>query len=105
VLQSCEQLLREKRISFCVISTHSHHISGDPLTHQKCVAMVQEFGGQLLVEHDVHESFSGDGLVAAYFGAAPIDWEEPRLSRNRYSTSLFRNPLYDLASVAAIRIA
>jgi FkbM family methyltransferase len=105
VLQSCENLLREKRISFCVISTHSHHISGDTLTHQKCVAMVQEFGGQLLVEHDVHESFSGDGLVAAYFGAAPIDWEEPRLSRNRYSTSLFRNPLYDLASVAAIRIA
>jgi hypothetical protein len=59
--------------------------------------MLEAFGGRILAEHDVHESFSGDGLIAAYFGKEPIEWQEPRISRNRYSTSLFRNPLYDLA--------
>jgi FkbM family methyltransferase len=97
VLQSCEQLLREKKIAFCMISTHTHHISSDPLTHQRCLSMILEFGGRILAEHDVHESFSGDGLIAAYFGDDYLKWEEPAISRNRYSTSLFRNPLYDLA--------
>jgi hypothetical protein len=58
--------------------------------------MLKEFGGTILAEHDVHESFSGDGLIAAYFGF-PLDWNEPAISRNRYASSLFRNPLYDLA--------
>jgi hypothetical protein len=58
--------------------------------------MLRDFGGTILAEHDVHESFSGDGLIAAYFGAEPIEWSEPPISRTRYSTSLFRNPIYDL---------
>ena len=99
VVRSCDTLLRERRIRFCVLSTHSHHISGDPLTHQRCLAMLQDCGGQILAEHDVHESFSGDGLIVAYFGNDPIDWAEPPMSRNRYSTSLYRNPLYDLAAL------
>ncbi|MCX7320618.1 MAG: FkbM family methyltransferase, partial [Hyphomicrobiales bacterium] len=98
VISSCETLLRNGTIRFGVFSTHHHEISGDPLTHQRCLAMVQDFGGRVLVEHDVHESFSGDGLIAAHFGAEPLDWTEPPMSRNRYSTSLFRNPLYDLAA-------
>jgi FkbM family methyltransferase len=96
VLQSCMELFRSRRILFCIVSTHSHHISGDPLTHQRCLAILKESGGQILAEHDVHESFSGDGLIAAYFGATPIDWRMPHVSMNRYSTSLFRNPLFDL---------
>jgi hypothetical protein len=59
--------------------------------------MLRDFGGTILAEHDVHESFSGDGLIAAYFGPEPLEWNEPPISRNKYSTSLFRNPLYDLA--------
>lgn len=96
ILQSCMDLFRSRRILFCVVSTHSHHISGDPLTHQRCLAILKESGGRILAEHDVNESFSGDGLIAAYFGAAPIEWRMPHLSKNRYSTSLFRNPLFDL---------
>jgi FkbM family methyltransferase len=96
IIQSCENLFRDKRITFGIFSTHSHHISGDPLTHQRCLAMLREYGGVILAEHDVHESFSGDGLIAAYFGSAALDWKEPPISRNRYSSSLFRNPLYDL---------
>jgi hypothetical protein len=95
-LQSCVPLFAEKRIRFCFVSTHSHHISGDPLTHQRCLAIVKAAGGQILAEHDVQESFSGDGLIVAYFGNDLIASRAPQLSYNRYSTSLFRNPLFDL---------
>ena len=100
IIRSCEALLRGNVIRFGIFSTHSHHISGDPLTHQRCLAMLRDFGGTILAEHDVHESFSGDGLIAAYFGPEPLQWNEPPISRNRYSTSLFRNPLYDLAATS-----
>ena len=60
--------------------------------------MLKDFGGLILAEHDVHESFSGDGLIAVYFGNKTLQWTQPSISRNRYSTSLFRNPLYDLAA-------
>lgn len=99
VIRSCMGLLKARRIRFCVISTHSHHISGDPLTHQRCLTLLKQAGGQILAEHDVHESFSGDGLIAAYFGERPLAWVPPKLSYNRYSTSLFRNPLFDLDEI------
>lgn len=98
ITRSCESLFRSHRIKFGIFSTHSHHISGDPLTHQRCLQMLNDFGGLILAEHDVHESFSGDGLIAAYFGEDKINWREPQISRNRYSTSLFRNPLYEVAT-------
>lgn len=96
VLTSCADLIESNRIRFCVVSTHSHHISGDPLTHQKCLALLRKTGAKIIAEHDVHESFSGDGLIVAYSGHEPIDLEHVETSLNRYSTSLFRNPLFDL---------
>jgi FkbM family methyltransferase len=104
VIQSCETFLRMKKIKFVVVSTHVHFISGDPIIHQRCLHLLREFGGRILAEHDVHESFSGDGLIVAYFGREAIDWRDVPLSYNRYSTSLFRNPLYDL-SLAQAQIA
>ena len=97
VVASCEALLRNHQIQFVFFSTHAHQISGDPLTHQRCLAMLRDFGGHILAEHDVHESFSGDGLIAAYFGDDPLTWPGLTLSVNRYSTGIFPNPLYDLA--------
>ncbi len=99
VLTSCIPLLREGRILTIVVSTHHHTISGDPLTHQRCLAIVEANGGMVIAEHDVHESFSGDGLIVARFGPDQAAWPVIPVSRNRYSTSLFRNPLYDLADV------
>jgi len=96
VIASCEALLRYRKVAFAMFSTHAYQISGDPLTHRRCLQMLQDFGGIILAEHDVHESFSGDGLIAAYFGAQPLEWNEPPISRNRYSTSLFRNPTHDV---------
>lgn len=96
-LESCEALLRAGKIRFAIVSTHSHFITGDPLTHQRCLHLIREYGGQVLAEHDVHESFSGDGLIAAYFGSDSLEWAGVALTYNRYSKSLFRNPLFDLS--------
>ena len=100
VLESCGELAATGRLGWVVVSTHTHHISHDPLTHQRCVAVLRQAGATILAEHDVHESFSGDGLIVAKFGPVPDGWRTPRLSYNRYSESLFRNPLYDLAAAA-----
>jgi FkbM family methyltransferase len=98
ILESCRDLAAAGRLGWVIVSTHSHLISGDPLTHQRCLVLLARAGASILAEHDVHESFSGDGLIVAKFGRVPERWQEPRLSYNRYSGSLFRNPLYDLAS-------
>jgi FkbM family methyltransferase len=98
VVADCEALLRSGQVRFLVISTHDQSITGDCLTHQRCLAMVRDFGGLVLEEHDVHESFSGDGLIVAYFGQEPIKWPELSLSFNRYSHSLFPNPIFRLAA-------
>jgi hypothetical protein len=98
VLESCQALFAARRIGWVIISTHSHHISGDPLTHQRCLTVLLNAGATIFVEHDVQESFSGDGLIVARFGTIPQDLRPPRLSYNRCSESLFRNPLYDLAA-------
>ncbi|SNB70243.1 methyltransferase, FkbM family [Arboricoccus pini] len=100
-LLGCEALFAARRIDWVFVSTHVHHISGDPLTHQRCLALLLNAGATIVAEHDVHESFSGDGLIVATFAPLPRTWRPLQLSHNRYSTSLFRNPLYDLAARGA----
>ena len=97
VLGGCAELFRAGRVGWVFASTHHHSISGDPLTHQRCLLLLQRAGATIVAEHDVAESFSGDGLIVARFGPLPRRWRTPALSRNRTSESLFRNPLYDLA--------
>jgi FkbM family methyltransferase len=97
ILPAIAPLLRAGAIRFLVVSTHHHLITGDPLTHQRCLASLEAAGAAILCEHDVQESFSGDGLIVAASGGVPAGWVAPTLSRARNSESLFRNPLYDLA--------
>lgn len=97
VLEACQELLRERRIRWVFVSTHAHQISGDPLTHQRCLQLLQDCGAVIEAEHDVHESFSGDGLIVARFGPAPDGWRPVTISYNRHSRSLFRALNYDLA--------
>jgi FkbM family methyltransferase len=97
ILQSCEGLFKDHRIDFAFISTHDKSISGDPLTHQRCLAFLRFVGAQILAEHDVHESYSGDGLIVSYSGEEEIEFPKIHLTLNRYSSSLPRNPLVDLA--------
>ena len=96
VLLSCADLLSSGKIKFVVVSTHILPDDRDPLRHQRCLHLINKLGGAVLAEHDVHESFSGDGLIVASFNGR-IDWKPPKITYNRYSESYFRNPLYDLA--------
>lgn len=97
VINSCEDLFRHGRIQFAVVSTHAYQLTGDTLVHQRCLDSIVSAGGRILVEHDVRESFSGDGLIVAQFGPTPIQWPKLHMSYNRYSKALFRNPVYDLS--------
>lgn len=100
ILLSCAKLFETGAIRFCLVSTHHHFISGDPLTHQRCLRIIEAAGGSIIAEHSVAESFSGDGLIAAYFGKDPILDPGISLSYNRTSSSLFRDPLFDLAEAS-----
>jgi hypothetical protein len=97
ILDSCAPLLKAGSINWIFISTHTHHISGDPLTHERCLDLVKECGGVIEAEHDVYESFSGDGLIVARFKPAPASWKPIPVTYNRHSQSLFRSLSYDLA--------
>lgn len=101
VLESCRTLFEQGKIRWVFVSTHSLQITGDPLMHQRCLGLLRDCGATIEVEHDVHESFSGDGLIVARFGPAPPAWDPLEISYNRYSHSLFRNPLHDLAEKQA----
>ena len=96
VVESCRNLFKAGLVDWVFVSTHAHQISGDPLTHQRCLAAIRESGGIIEADHDVHESFSGDGLIVARFCAAPADWVPVTLTSNRASQALFRHLAYDL---------
>jgi FkbM family methyltransferase len=96
VVESCRDLFATGVVDWIFVSTHAHQISGDPLTHQRCLAVLRECGAIIEAEHDVQESFSGDGLIVARFCPAPADWSPVSLSHNRASQSLFRHLAYDL---------
>lgn len=104
VLESCQPLFSMGKIGWIFVSTHAHQISGDPLTHQKCIEILQQSGARIVAEHDVHESFTGDGLIVACFGALPNDWETLEISHNRHSTSLFRPLAYDLDETRSAKV-
>ena len=91
------ELGKDQKLRFCIISTHSYEITGDPLTHQKCLAKMNEAGAHIIAEHDVHESYSGDGLIAASFSSVDKDFKV-EVSCNRYSESLFPNPAVHLSN-------
>ncbi|MEP4485953.1 MAG: FkbM family methyltransferase [Halioglobus sp.] len=84
------------KIRFVFVSTHHHLISGDPLTHERCLHQLSSMGAHIICEHTVEESFSGDGLIVASLNDSDEGFVVP-VSRNRASSSLFRPLGYDLA--------
>jgi len=93
VLLGAERAIKSKKIRFVVLSTHSYEICGDALMHQRCLKWLTDNGAHIICEHDVHESYSGDGLIVASFSEKDQDWHVS-VSHNRYSNSLFPNPAY-----------
>jgi len=96
VLESIQRQFVADKIRFIFVSTHHHLISGDPLTHERCLHQLLSIGANIICEHTVEESFSGDGLIVASLSDLDRDFVVP-VSRNRASSSLFRPLNYDLA--------
>ncbi len=94
-IEGSVEAIQSKSVRFLFVSTHHYSISKDPLTHERCIALIEKLGGHILVDHAVHESFSGDGLIVASFLE---DDKERRydISRNRMKDSLFRSYSEDL---------
>jgi len=94
-MQGCElAFLRSLRrcgtpVRFVVASTHHELISGSATTHADCLAELRGQGAMILAEHDVLESYSGDGLIVASFCRDDASLPLPPLSRHRG-----RNPLW-----------
>jgi FkbM family methyltransferase len=89
LLLGCEALFAAGKIRFVVISTHHSLISHSVQTHADCLEFLKNIGAHILVEHDVDESYSGDGLIVA--AMRPEDKYIPmiNISRCRRSESLF----------------
>jgi FkbM family methyltransferase len=105
MLEGCVETIRAGKLRFILISTHHHSISGDPLTHQQCLARVRDLGGHVFAEHSIPESFSGDGLIAASFAAADRDMPAIPLSYNRAATNIWRDPALELGELKSFPAA
>jgi FkbM family methyltransferase len=101
IVDQVVKLGKSNQLRFCIISTHSYEITADPLTHQKCLEKLRSSGAHIIAEHDVHESYSGDGLIAASFSDIDKDLAI-EISCNRYSHSLFPNPAVHFANALSI---
>ena len=101
MLEGASRAIADQRLRFVIVATHHHSISRDPLTHQRCLAWIQEHGGHVLCAFNVVEGYAGDGLIAASFRAADRDLPTIPVSRNHPTNSLFRELEYDLAEARA----
>jgi hypothetical protein len=79
-------------VRFLVDSTHHRSISGLVDTHEECFDLIRSFGGHILVAHNVQESFSGDGLLVAFFFEQDRSLPMPTITRNTPAASLFPEP-------------
>lgn len=105
VLQGCRALFQAGRIGWVLVSTHVPQISGDVLTHHRCLELLRQDGAAIVAEHDPWESFSGDGLIVARFGAVPEGWKPAPMTFARRREALFRDPCYELADAWATNSA
>ena len=90
LLKGAFETLKSGVVRFVVLSTHHSSISGDDFTHERCLLLLKEAGAHIIAEHNVFESFSGDGLIVASFD--PQDAElVVHVSRAQPWESLFGN--------------
>jgi FkbM family methyltransferase len=94
-LQGAIQTISQNKLRFIFISTHHYSISGNPLMHQKCLEFIKSRGGNIISEHTVLESCSGDGLIVASFDEQDADFKV-EVSLQHSNDSLFRAYEYDI---------
>jgi SAM-dependent methyltransferase len=96
-IESMRQAVAERKVRFIVVSTHHESVfssyqklsTGATTTHEDCVRALQSLGAKVFVDHNVYESFSGDGLIVASFAAEDRSIVLPAISRNVRERSLF----------------
>ncbi|TPN65744.1 FkbM family methyltransferase [Mesorhizobium sp. B1-1-1] len=88
-IRSMAAAAESKQVRFVVVSTHHSCISGSRTTHADCREALLDFGAVILAEHDVQQSYSGDGLIAASFFSEDQRIELPPVSLNKPALSLF----------------
>jgi hypothetical protein len=71
-------------VRFIVVSTHGESISGSRTNHMDCIRELARLGANILVEHSIDESYSGDGLIVASFFKEDEKLLLPEISRNTY---------------------
>jgi FkbM family methyltransferase len=101
-LKGAARSLAEHRLRFLVVSTHHHQITGDPLTHQRCLRLLEDAGVHIIAEHSVSESCSGDGLIVASTDSRDDDLHAP-VTITRSRDTLFGELEWDLARARSIR--
>ena len=89
-LSSLDPATARAQLRFVMVSTHHSSISGSATCHVDCVEALRARGAAILIEHDVIESYSGDGLIVASFQPDDVSLHFPKISRNRAETSLFK---------------
>lgn len=89
VLKGAQNAIRSGCIRFVFVSTHHQLISGSATTHRDCLALLESYDAHILCEHDVYESYSGDGLIVASFDRADRLIPSIEISRNRNKHSYF----------------
>jgi hypothetical protein len=96
-IESMRRAVAERKVRFIVVSTHHESVfstyqktsTGSTTTHGDCVRALEALGAKVFVDHDVYESFSGDGLIVASFSPADRSIVLPEISRNVRGRSLF----------------
>jgi len=106
VLRGVGRALADRRLRFLVLSTHHHSISGDALTHQRCLEKLAEFDAHVIAEHSVSvsESCSGDGLIVASMDPRDADLRV-EVTHVRARDSLFGEVERELAVATTWRAA
>jgi FkbM family methyltransferase len=94
-LKGASELIARGGLRFVCVSTHHHVIANDPLMHQRCIRHLEERGAHIIAQHNVIESFSGDGLIVASFDPADRDLSVA-VSKNWPTNSMWRELEYDL---------
>ena len=104
-IESMRRAVESHMVRFAVVSTHHESISGSATTHEDCVRMLKSLGATVFLEHDVYESYSGDGLIVASFAAEDRSIVLPAISRNVRERSLFGGWRPRAAAAKAVTIA
>lgn len=90
LIKSMKEAITAKRIRFLMLSTHHHSISRSRDTHRDCLSLLKDFGATVHAEHNIDESFSGDGLILASFFPEDRTLTFPPISKNVAERSLFK---------------